>query len=215
MAIAGTLAIIPTDFSNALGGIVSACSPNVLIVEATLSGGTDANAYCIVELFVFGEIYNFRMVNKDFNGTDGEFYFDFTDILPYIFPDISDDELTTGVQTVVDTFFKMPRPDLNLLEVNLFDSSNNLLDNLIYPDGSILFSSKQIGNTNGSNEVDIFNHKMPNFLAQKNKQSYIYYYGNGNITFSKVDYIPEDYILLDNSDAGLVDNADNFLILNF
>ena len=40
MAITGTLTVIDTDFSDALDGIVSACSPNFLRVEAALSGGT-------------------------------------------------------------------------------------------------------------------------------------------------------------------------------
>jgi hypothetical protein len=205
MAITGTLTIIDTDFSDALGGIVSACSPNVLRVTATLSGGTSLIAFCEIEL----SGYTFRFVNKSFNGTTGEFHFDFTDILPYFFTDISDDELTSGVQTVIDTF-----SDDFSYDVYLYDGVNPTQLDVFGGELAILFSSKQIGNPNGSNEVDIFNHQMPNFLAQKNKQSYIYHYGAGVISFEKVSHIPTPVILIDNFFRPFVVNG-KILIYNF
>jgi len=203
MAITGALTIIDTDFSDGLGGIVSACSPNVLRVTATLTGGTDTGAY--VEMYV--DTYYFRMINKTFDGTSGEFYFDFTEILPYLFDDISDDVLSSGVQIVGDTFVNS-----NAFDIILYNSLGDDLD-VISIEHKLIFSSKQIGNPNGSNEVEIFAHQMPNFLAQKNKQSYIYHYGEGQITFEKVSHIPEQIYMIDNLDRIMVDNLGNGMVV--
>lgn len=201
MAITGTLTIIDTDFSDALNGIVAACSINVLRVTAILSGGTDAGAYC--ELYA--KTYKFRLINKSFDGTSGEFYFDFTDILPAFFTDVSDINLESGV-SLNELWL-----GFTAFTLTLYDSLDNELD-IIDLEFEPLFSSKQIGNPNGTNELDWVAGQPFNFLAQKNKQSYIYYYGAGTCSFEKVGNVPKIYAMIDNNDAVMVDNNGDAII---
>jgi hypothetical protein len=215
MAITASLSILNSDFGASLLGISSACSPNVLRVEVALTGGSDTGLYCKVRIGIPSatELYHtFRMVNKSFNGTSGEFYLDVSDILPYFFTDISDDDLTTGSQEVVDTFVDYNNAVTQGIQILVYSSADLLIDNTFKYPLKLLFSSKQIGDKNGSNEVDIASGLMPTFLAQKNKTSYIYFYGSGTIDFEKVDALPEEYVMVDNFEALMVDNDGNAMI---
>jgi hypothetical protein len=207
--------MLSSDFIGSLSGVCSACSPNVARFEVALSGGTDTGVFCEVQIGIPSPtalFHTFRLVNKSFDGTVGEFYIDLTEILPYFFTDISDDELTSGSQEVVDTFKIYDNALVQGFRLFVYDSGGVELDSSVASPLSLLFSSKQIGEPHGSNEVDIASGFMPNFLAQKNKISYVYFYGSGTITFEKVEGLPEKYAMIDNAAAVMVDNDGNAMI---
>lgn len=205
---ADSLTYISTDFSDGVGKLIAANGINVIRVEAHLDT-TDTDAYCIVD---FGG-YTFRLVNKSFDGDDGEFYIDLTDIIPAMFTDVTDNEIETGQQSVIDTFLEALG-----WEITLYDSTDTAKASLLNQDVNLLFSAPYFDAETGTYLESIYNGYMPDQIAQKNKISYFYYFNSDATTarefkFTKIDKYPTVVNLTDNYDVGLTDNEGNQLII--
>lgn len=202
---ADSLTYITTDFSNSADSILAVNGINSIRVSAHLDS-SDTEAYCRV--IVGG--YSFNMVNKDFDGQDGEFNILLDEILPYLFTDVSDDELETGIQDVEDTFIENQS-----FVIRLYDSNGSIMAS-ISTSIDLLFASPYFDSENGTYLEFWETYNIPNFIAQKNKTSYIYCYDiNGDApeySFTKVGRIPVEFAMVDNEDMAMVDNDGNLLI---